>query len=96
MHFLNKLCTKFLTILLLFLANSLLETLQKLPVLNKKASTSENCTQDLKPESVRGGNETEHICRKEESLIDCDGDIEPPVEGMTVILIAPLLKANYI
>lgn len=58
------------------------ETLQKIPVLNKKASTSENCTQDLKPESVRGGNETEHIYKKEESLIDCDGDIEPPVEDI--------------
>ena len=84
--------TKCLTILslLLFLVNSLLETLQKIPVLNKKESTSENCAQDLKPESVTGGNETENTCRKKESFVDYDGDIEPPIEGMAVILIAPL------
>ena len=55
----------------------------QIPVLNKKASHSENCVQDHRSENMKGGSGVENTENtRKENLVEQEGDMEPPVEGM--------------
>ena len=57
----------------------------QIPVMNKKATNSENSVQDHRPEPVKDRSETEHNFTRKENLVEQIGDMEPPIEGMVLL-----------